>query len=318
METKDKLFQLIQGIKNSELDIKAEAYLAIAGNECLINDQFVVSNSGAFKRTFQKDILEISLEEDKTHKEYINIKLNREGIYDLLPEGIFHHSTDLKRGVIGTHEMALQVRKNKKIEAECRKFFAPLENSIFAQKLNIESEEYSLIKGLDFGEMDFDLMGFYGLPLDLPKEFIQGFLRIMPHKHLVSGDYKLAENVLSMIIKHPVEFRFIQDSNIPNIKYERNINFGDFGKLGTETILGDWIQSSDQKIEVKVGPIGKNDIQDYFEGGIKKRVLDIFYGFFMPMDVEMETKLRVKENCMNMVLETDGGPILGYTSAFTN
>ncbi|SMD44133.1 Uncharacterized protein conserved in bacteria [Aquiflexum balticum DSM 16537] len=315
METTEKLYQLIKVLKSSSLDVKAEAYLAIAGVDGINQDQFIALNSGPFKRTFQKDVQDVSIEEDGAHQEFIAIKLNREGIYDLLPEGIFHHSNETKKRDVGSHGMALEVRRNKMIEGECRKFFAPLENALFVQKLNLESEEYSMIQGLDFGEMDFDLMGFYGLPLDLPKAFIPGFLRIMPYKQLVSSDFQVAEKVLSLMISHPVEFKLIHKTENQCVFSDQDQNHENFGLLGTGSVLGDYFPSYDPKIKTFIGPIHEHELPEYLEGGQKKNVLDRFYRIFLPLDMDIVTEISVREDSLNMDLKNMAGPYLGYSSA---
>ena len=73
-------------------DFKAEVTAAEMVELGIPDDQVIILLLGAMKRSARKDIQ--SIEEELSvydRKEYVVIKTPKEGIYDMLPEGLFHH-----------------------------------------------------------------------------------------------------------------------------------------------------------------------------------------------------------------------------------
>lgn len=162
--------------------------------------------------------------------------------------------------------------------------------------------------------MDFDLMGFYGIPLDIPSAFIPGFLRIMPYRKLILGDLPLTVKSLSMIVGHPMAFDCISYCDKGNtVENQIALSIG-FGRLGTETILGTKLYNNDKRIRISIGPIGEDELPGFLEGGKLRYGIDVFNGFFMPMEADILIDILVKEDVLNMDLRNMSGPILGYSS----
>ena len=77
---------------NLEKDFRAEVTAAEWVEGGMPEDRVLILLLGALKRSFRKDV--DAIEETVSaydHKEYLLIKTHREGLYDMLPEGLFHH-----------------------------------------------------------------------------------------------------------------------------------------------------------------------------------------------------------------------------------
>jgi hypothetical protein len=72
-------------------DFKAEIIAASLIEQGYDPSRILLIREGSFKRGFSKDIEEVSLHfSAQDLSDYLHIKTNRESIYDILPEGIFH------------------------------------------------------------------------------------------------------------------------------------------------------------------------------------------------------------------------------------
>ncbi len=141
-----------------QTDFKAEA---VAVN--LLKYHRAVSNIfieriGINDRAYLKDIKSISSQYLGFDEEVLSIKTYREGIYDYLPEGIFHPPS-LNTSRKNIENVVNEIRKQKKVEEDARKFFQPFELEIFFTEIG------ALLKEQDFdlaSETDSLLKVFFG------------------------------------------------------------------------------------------------------------------------------------------------------------
>ena len=130
--------------------LNADLRLEIVANE-MINqgieiDQILVSPMGGFFRGFRKDVAEINVLEDTLGGIlYYQIKTSRDGIYDAIPENIFHDNIEeiLAGKIIDPIE---NVKKNREEEEAARKFFQIVEKEMYRLKILFEQEERKSIK----------------------------------------------------------------------------------------------------------------------------------------------------------------------------
>ena len=85
-------------IQNVFYDIKAEAVIADLIENGLKPDEFVAINKGIFKRRYARDIDSINSLKLENTQSISAFNLNRDGLYDSLPEGLFHKKSG---GIVG-------------------------------------------------------------------------------------------------------------------------------------------------------------------------------------------------------------------------
>ena len=98
-------------------DFKAEVTAAEVAELGTPADHILILPSGAMKRPHQKDITSIEEElSEHNNKEYIIVKTPREGIYDMLPEGLFH--SPLSHKAAKTEKEIIKAIKQRKEEEQ--------------------------------------------------------------------------------------------------------------------------------------------------------------------------------------------------------
>ncbi|MGB0949739.1 MAG: hypothetical protein ACPGU0_06495, partial [Marinirhabdus sp.] len=124
-------------------DIRAEVIVSeITANSSATTTDFSIQNISTFSRSHRRDIQNHKNSLTNANHNTINLNLSRNGIYDNLPEGVFHDPLDPTLKAM-THQKRREKQKNE--EKEARKFFQPIENEIFNQYVGVESAERSLI-----------------------------------------------------------------------------------------------------------------------------------------------------------------------------
>lgn len=284
-------------------DLKAETLITeILEKTNLGEDNFLIKNASTFSRSFRRDIIDVK---NDTSSDLLTLNLSRNGLYDHLPEGLFHSKKSNK-----IVSYAAFRKKQKKEEQDARLFFAPLENEFFYQRLKIEKNERELLYNFSNLKDDF-LLEFWNLECDMPKEFALKLIKILPYSHKIAGDYELTRLSLEKILGVNVKFK----KKLRNtLKLEKNKKQQKEQQLGIDMVLN----SLDKEvfypyIEAEIGPINETKIAKYLtKDGILK-FIEKFYSYFIPLEMEVVTKFVV-DKVDGFVLSNSESPIIGIST----
>lgn len=107
---------------NIPLDISAETLL-----NYLPHDKYIVELKGTHKRNAYEEILSVTRDGDN-----LSIELSREGLYDILPESLFHPVDRFENISANEYKekFAEEYESQQVEEANARKFFAPFDRFI--------------------------------------------------------------------------------------------------------------------------------------------------------------------------------------------
>lgn len=298
----DDLENVFEELKSVYHNLKAEVIVAeIQKNSKLTLDNITVRSQSAFKRSYRRDILNIGNIED----DIININLSRNGLYDHLPEGLFHkiHADKSKKSYA-------EIRKTYKLEEkESRHFFLPLENEFFNQKLNIENKEQELLN--NFLNLDDDfLISFWKVDKSIPKKYLLKLLRLLPYCYKIAGNLELTKLYLEKILNKKVT---IKKKNILKKINQNGLN-------EVEHILGTSFTLHDEyhtvlfpTLEVEIVLEDDNQVQEYIKKDGILKFVNVFFDFFLPVEVDIITKFKVNLKG-EFSLNKEQQPIMGITT----
>lgn len=297
-----------------QTDFKAEA---VAVN--LLKYQRAVSNIfieriGINDRAYLKDIKSISSSYLGFDEEVFTIETYREGIYDYLPEGLFHPPS-LGASRKNVDSVVREIRKQKKVEEDARKFFRPFELEVFFTEIS------SLLK-----ESEFDISSSTDTLLDtvselwpliklLDKQNAYIFIYILPFFHQIRGDKKWFERCMTAFLQVPVEVTFA-----PNIidRIERNDDSMLLGnsKLGVTYIPSGRHMDGQRNWIVNIGPIPYTEMKKYISGSPFRNILQALYDYFLPVTVDVEENFITEKEEYSFSLEDDerNASRLGYST----
>lgn len=298
----EKLYKIFNHLLKFHKKIKAEVLLAeLQYNSDVTPEDYVISNKSTFTRAYGGDVITAHLDGDK---DKLTFDLARNGLYDSLPEGLFH-----KQSISKDIKSYIERRKViKEEELASRSFFSPIENEFFFQRLQIEQNERTLLNGYDHLKNDF-LFDFWKIDADIPKNYAFRLITLLPFCHKIVGDLELTRLSLEKILDEKVQIKKTSE-HLVNQEKEDQVGLS----LGHDTVL----ESNDYGIRVPVleftiGPILTKNIDWYLNEFKVHEFLEVFYDYFIPMEMEVKTKLLVDKDGEFLLGETNKS-ILGFSS----
>lgn len=306
---KSNLEHILRCMKGFDHDVKAEVLLAEISHYLLPHEEFLINYKGQSKRPYRKDILGTKITDfqlDST--QFLSVDLSRDGLYDSLPENYFHDPKIQTDGQKSVDMMTLEYRLNKKEEEWARLFFKPFENEIFSNGVRREHIEKELLFEIDGSKpLDF-FYDFWDLERSLPEKIIAQLMRILPYVNRITGDLDLTRYCLSYLIEETVELEHIGYRNQAN--HHEDSSLGD-SRLGLDLVLGEVYMDHSYYLKFKIGPLKSHKITDFIHQGQLKRFVQLFFDYFLPMEVDAEVEVVLAENQKTFELEES---ILGITT----
>ncbi len=298
----EKLNKIIAFLLKYHRKIKTEVLIAeLQDNAGLKNGDYTVSNQSTFTRAYGGDLktARLGVDNDK-----ISIELARNGLYDILPEGLFHQQAISK----STKSYIERRKVIKEEEQSSRSFFSPIENEFFFQRLQIEQNERALLNGFGHLKNDF-LFDFWKISPEIPKTYAIRLITLLPFCHKIAGDIELTRISLEKILDEKVQIKRASEL-LTNDENPVETGF----RLGHDTVL----ESEDYGIRVpslefNIGPILTKNIDWYLNEFKLYEFLEVFYNYFVPMEMEVKTNLII-DNASDFLLGETNNSILGFSS----
>ncbi len=288
-------------------DIRAEVIVSeiLESSKAELSD-FTIHNSSNFKRPFRRDILDHKNSLSSVNDYTLNLNLSRNGIYDSLPEGVFHDSSSAAfKGL--TYQKKREKQKNE--EKEARKFFQPIENEIFNQYVAIEKTERKLINRFSDIQNKF-LLDFWKIDTSLPSEFVMRLIKLLPYVHKISGNLELTALCLQNIIGEKVTM------TKTTISYSHTAARETQHQLGVNMVLE--VEESTilcPAVEVNIGPVKTTSISRFVNGTPWMRFLELFYEYFLPMEMEARTIINSSPEDSSFVLNDTEPALMGLNTS---
>jgi hypothetical protein len=297
-------------------DLKAEVILAdLIGNGLEYND-FVMIPNGSFRRRYSHDIAYAGPLKLQNGQEPVGIYINRDAVYDILPEGFFHEKTE-SRG----HGSANASKGSKKLKAEekaARNFFLPFENELFWQRINLELEERNILFHFSENILEHITPGFWGFDTATDSTYLSRMVKFLHFSYKITGDVTLTGKCLGLILNEEVTASLVEKDMA--LKENKNGQRNSCCSLGSTTlgagfVCGDTMDSTDYLLHFAIGPLKNSRVADYLEGGTIAGFIECFTGYFVPAELDvLSTVLAAPADFGFTLGDYENGSVLGYTS----
>jgi len=302
-----ELENILNELKSVFEDIKAEVVVSeILENSNVDFSNLTINNTSSFKRPYRRDIIDYKQSLTNIDNYTLNFNLSRNGIYDSLPEGVFHNPSD---PALKSLSYQKKREKQKQEEREARLFFQPIENETFNQYVNIEKEERALIDRFTDVKNNF-LLKFWQADKSLPKKYLLKLIKLLPSIHKISGNLELTALCLERIIDEKVTLEKVNSPyKVPNNKEEKGES------LGVDLVLGvDQSIVLHPQINATIGPINEQNIKNFVDDSPTMRFIQVFYEYFIPMEMEVNTQIDYEHNNKGFVLHENELALMGLTT----
>lgn len=302
-------------VERLPFDLRAEVVIASMLEKGLDRDILLVSSRGLFSRKFSRDIERISVVDIEPAHKYALVEINREGIYEAIPQAITHsarrHSgPGRKTG----EEMASEVRERRKEENAAKKFFLPFENEFHQLRVDLEIEERNILKGfLSSSRYTALLNRFWQLPAILTAGQKATFLYLIPILYKSVGNFPLTKLCYEAILGTKVE---ISERTGIGLKSVDACEMQE-GKLtlGVNFVCGTSYHSDKPLVNIAIGPLTAAQFQEYLPGGKGLEIVAFLNDYYLPFDVDVQTSIVADTTAKPFVLSENNEMIrLGHTT----
>ena len=285
MNKRQEIEDVVEEISKIADNIKSEIIVAGILEAGISPREIQIENQGNFARPYSKDLLEAATIDWYRHETLLRLRLSRNGIYDLLPEGVTHRQQVLDEGSEELSTLTNWYKVRKSEEAAARKFFRPFEQEFFFHSVRLEQEEHDMLYNSSAIFHDF-LADFWDIAGELQPEYEIVLLNIMPFLHEIAGDYDKITTCLSRILGVNVSYKV--EHRTVHFKSENAV----IGKplLGRNFTLGSCVYAVPYSI-FSIGPVAADQLATFLPGGEADKFIQKFFKYTVPFESEVITKI---------------------------
>lgn len=310
MTRKEAIETFFNELSSQVYDIKAEVLANHALQNQVHPDDFVVLPDGRFYREYRNDVYATNKIEDAWLHQLLQLRLSRSGLYDLVPEGLFHQSYNNTKSNSAA-ELAAQSRLDKKKELAARKFFQPVENSLFRQRVLLEQEEENLLAGMDNGLLNDYFFTFWEFPEALNKTSAMLLVLLLPYAHAIAGDIALMQKCLEILLREKVTIELIAPADCVAPGKDNSLGAG---QLGNDLVCGQTFSEDYPCLQYNIGPLQQSKPVDYCTDGENDLLLQVFNNYFAPAEADIIINVEVDRSKVLVELNAAESPILGFAA----
>lgn len=301
-----------QGYNSLDTDYKTEV---IAFNIWKYHpdiDGVFLKRLGSNNRSFHKDLKCIKAEYMEVKEKIIRIESYREGIYDYLPEGIFHPPS-LKSARKNIADVVDQIRQERMVEQKARSFFQPFEMEVYFSHLK-GLDLAASFDGLDQHNQYLILLGeLWPLLRLLDTKNARIFAFLLPYFHAARGKKGWIEKCLSACFKIPVTIYFVPNRITEFEESSSSLVLGTM-HLGLTSVLVDDHFDGEKSWLFHFGPIAYADLHLYLKGTPLRILLQSLYEYCLPVTATVIERFITQKDQESFRLDNNNNSLLGYST----
>jgi hypothetical protein len=290
----EKFRKLKEIVTNYNADIKAEVVVGELHDNNFSAHEILTHHLGAFLRSVRKDIQEVGFPENvlPDEAEEIVLELSRDGLYDALPEGLFHQPSLRSRSAKRTDVMD-ELKKHRVEEGYARKFFAPFENEFFNLRVLLEKREKYAIQGFTTAANKKLLQRIWRVMQRLSSRQINLLMHYLPLAHILRGDNEKLQKVMQTVLGVKIALQY---SNVNYIVKNKEQEILSTMTLGVNSVLGNSFALSIPYLQVKIGPLSNKEFPAFLPHGEAHDLLKLLQDFFFPAHIQTQLILSIQHS----------------------
>lgn len=296
----DRLEKYKDIIKRLPFDLRVEVILAEMLSDDVSMDEIEVISNSVFLRNFHHDVERVDeAEYIASRKKRLRFVVNRDGLYDSLPEDAIHQSSE-RTPYYDKDKMMGEIKLQQKREKAARNFFLPYEQEFFRLRVKLEMEERRFMFA-NSGHVDNSVLGqlweFSGLFDDEQKSKLGA---LMPAMHQLAGKKEICSFLASQISGDEIEIKEGQQA------WERladDPQLGEDTTLGKNFFLGGKFQSMEPADVWNIKVTDTATLTDYMPGGKKAEMHRFLSNLMTPMENDIQMELDFREATTGFVLD---------------
>lgn len=264
-----------------ETDYRAEVIAALLIEEGLNLEELDIVRTGTSRRGFSKEVESIYREYSAYDlTDYLCIEANKEGLYDMLPQGVFHQP--LRRNTVKKYKEDIleEIRMHRGEEFFARKFFHVFElltDRVLTEACLFEARYDRKTSYPEFTDL---FTRYWPILKMLSLRQSVFFMHIIPLLHRIRSHYGDMEQAFSYVLEVPVSISTVKlPAKKSHCSCESNI--GDC-KIGVDCVLGEQFDDGVYDLKLTLGPLSATAMKHFIEPAEGYRILDRLCEIFLP------------------------------------
>lgn len=275
-------------------------------------DGVFLKRLGGNNRSFSKDLKRIKTEYIDVKDRIISVESSREGIYDYLPEGIFH-APSYRSSRENISDVVEQIRYEKRVEQKARAFFQPFELEVYFCHLKALDLAFSFDK-YDKDDALFKMIEeLWPLLKLLDEKNAKIFACLLPHLHAARGKKDWIEKCLSACLEVPVSIGFVPNKITVSEHFSSTLVL-DAMCLGINSVLTGEHFDGEKNWHVEIGPISYDHLHMYLDGSPLRKLLQTIYDYCLPVTVAVIETFITHRKEESFLLQNKNNSLLGYST----
>lgn len=277
----------LQNANTLETDFLAEVILSALIERGVDYGDIQIVRRGEQRAGIGKDIdgAELLYKPDKEASDYLKVYVNRRGLFDILPEGLFFDGRQLPVEDIET--MVQRVRESRIQEKKIRKFFSLYENEIDQTKVETQLLERRVDNKNIYPDFASIFAAYWPLVKLLSLQQAAMFIKILPILHRIRGNERNICKAMTLILGLPVRIDSV-------INTQTNRRTGKLGamRIGENFVLGSNYRDGLYDSVMIIEEIPQERIPEFLEGGKGWKIVSELTDMLFPADMKVKIKLK--------------------------
>ncbi|RFM25605.1 type VI secretion system baseplate subunit TssG [Deminuibacter soli] len=267
---------------------------------------------GGGVRNFSKDVIAVEQFMPEQGDDMICIKSSREGLYDMLPEGLFHQGTAYSTTTSIIH-MVDQIKQHRQEEKETRLFFLPFEAEMNFLRIVTELYENRVDKKNTYADLVNIFRPQWEIFRYLNLQQSNAFLHFIPLLSETRGDFAFFGNMLSLLLQLDVTVR-LQPQPPVAAAAGTGSRLGE-SALGIDLFAGKGFNDGSDEVVIEIGPLTAAQAAGFLPGTASSQVVNLLAGYCLPADLDVRVNLLLEKTAREMDMsEHSHNNVLGYTA----
>lgn len=300
-------------VNTTESDYKSEIVVANLIDQGYNPDRIFLIRNGGARRGFAKDIEGIEIQfSEYDLQDYLHILVNKEGIYDILPEGLFHQPIN-KKHAKDKEDILDEIRIHRQEEFFARRFFQPFEVEVDYAISNVYLYEFQFDKKISNKHFINVFTHYWPILKYLSSRQAILFMHCIPLLHKIRNRYKEVEEIMSKILDVPVS---LIKQKLPAKKADSHFE-SELGNtiLGVDSVLGRMFDDGQDDIKIILGPLSAEKMEYFMEPAIGHIVVDKLCHLFLPANTFWVKEFKISsENIIFYLSDEKRNAYLGVNS----
>ncbi|MBO0359115.1 hypothetical protein J0X19_14235 [Hymenobacter sp. BT186] len=311
---------LLEKLRRQPFDLRLEVVLADLLAHGYRFDDFVVRPASLFSRRYRRDIGAVTDERtERWQAPKTAIEVHREGLYDALPQQLFHQPGD-PAPQPGVRAMIEDIQAQRRREKATRRFFLPFEQEFYRFRVLLEQEERRYMTNLSAQWYNEVLARFWELAGQLPPRQVTTLLYLLPLAHRIVGDLPRTQQVFESVLELPVHLRTVAPLEfaveaLQTTGATTGAVLGQ-GALGRDFVLSGAYQETLPALEISLQLQSTAELETYLApDSWQSRALKLLCNYFVSFETDTVFRYDMAPASQSFLLaDTGETAVLGYTT----